>query len=142
VDPGSSGGSDSYTNPDFRQRGGGLIRIDASRTVQMDGLLTADGQYVAGDRGGGAGGGIYIRCRTFAGSGVIRARGADAGTTVNSGGGGGGRIAVWRLWHNWTGDLSWPTSVTNGLYGSPTAQIGTLFWGEMKVPRGTTFIIR
>jgi hypothetical protein len=141
INPGGSGGSDSYTNPDFRQAGGGLIRIEADRTVQIDGVLTADGQYTAGDRGGGAGGGIHITCKTFAGSGVIRARGANAGTTSNSGGGGGGRIAVYRMYHQWTGDLSWPSSVTNGLYGGTAAQPGTLVWGQIKAA-GTVMVIR
>ena len=99
LSPGSGGGgtSDGIS-------GGGLIRIEASGTVTLDGTLSANGgsdnyagSNVAG--GGGSGGGIYVLCTAFSGggSGILRANGADGDTysAYTGGGGGGGRIAIW-----------------------------------------------
>ena len=93
VDPGSGGGR--VVND---ANGGGLVHVEASGTVQLDGIITANGQSdTGGDRsGGGSGGGIYIRCLHFAGNGSLSANGANQ-LTWSGGGGGGGRIAVWML---------------------------------------------
>ena len=76
--------------------GGGLVRIEASGYVLINGTIGANGQngnnltYVYG----GSGGGVSIACHTFASTnGVIGAGGGNGGT-VNAAGGGGGRIAV------------------------------------------------
>ena len=81
--------------------GGGVVYIEATGRLQVDGTITADGELKASG-GGGAGGTIYLRGATFAGgtTGVLTAKGADAynnngAYSVNSGAGGGGRIAVW-----------------------------------------------
>jgi hypothetical protein len=78
--------------------GGGVVRIQASGTVTVNGTVSANGgngiHYAAG---GGSGGSIYISCSTFDGSGgTIRANGGSppADATLYSGAGGGGRIAV------------------------------------------------
>lgn len=88
--PGSPGGLGSP----YPECGGGLIRIDAANLF-LDGYLTANAG--AGNRNGGSsGGGIFVRCSAFAGSGVLRANGsAGSNITMPSGGGAGGRIAVW-----------------------------------------------
>ena len=74
--------------------GGGLIRVEATGLVTVNGTVTANGQSLANYAGGGSGGGIYIQCLTFTGtSGVFSANGGNS--VFNSGpGGGGGRIAV------------------------------------------------
>ena len=90
--PGSSGG---YANGVVCSFGGGLVRIEAGE-VQADGTITANGER-KDYPGSGAGGGIFIRSRTFTGgsNAIMRATG---GNYASSGGGigGGGRIAVWR----------------------------------------------
>ncbi len=78
--------------------GGGVIRIAADGHVRIDGILSANGEsgILPGSRpsGGGAGGSVWISCRTFAGmNGVVQADGG-AGLSDNSGGGGGGYIAL------------------------------------------------
>ncbi len=77
--------------------GGGVIWIEIERTMQLSGILNADGTHHRSNAGGGSGGGILIsaedvRATTNA---VISARGGS-GDSSHGGGGGGGRIAVWR----------------------------------------------
>lgn len=142
VQPGSSGGGGNAVAY-MGARGGGLIRVEAGDTIRVDGTLTAnagraDTDYAGGHYGGGgAGGGIYLRCRTFAGSsnGVLRANGGDSGWVTLCGAGGGGRIAVWRIYHQYQGSYS----VTNGIgnttgTGGNNAEVGTMFWGQIPVP--------
>jgi RHS repeat-associated protein len=74
--------------------GGGLIRIVA-QTLQLDGVIRADGATSTSDccAGGGSGGGIRIDVGTLSGAGQITANGG--GGALSSGGGGGGRIAIY-----------------------------------------------
>ncbi len=89
--PGSGGGSSRYS-PHRGGNGGGVVRIEASGTVRVDGTITACGENNPHDRSGaGSGGGIYINCDTLEGSGLIKAHG---GTSQHGGAGGGGRIVV------------------------------------------------
>ncbi len=96
--PGSGGGclkADSHGG-----RGGGLIHIEASGDVSLDGTLIADGEALPGDKSGdnyqngaGSGGAINLTCRSINGAGTLSAKG---GTAANDfcGDGGGGRIAI------------------------------------------------
>ncbi|NLF21661.1 MAG: hypothetical protein GX590_00705, partial [Lentisphaerae bacterium] len=73
--------------------GGGAVRIESTGTVVVDGWIIADGANALRYSGGGSGGGIWISCRQFGGTGgLIRANGGARGD--EGGGGGGGRIAV------------------------------------------------
>ncbi|OGV61665.1 MAG: hypothetical protein A2498_06115 [Lentisphaerae bacterium RIFOXYC12_FULL_60_16] len=79
--------------------GGGMVRIQASGTVTMDGVVTADGGTGSPHGGGGSGGAIFISCRAFGGNttGTMKANGGNATwhSSIQYGGGaGGGRIAV------------------------------------------------
>ncbi len=90
---GMGGGYGNSTNWDGGD-GGGRIRIVAA-TLNLDGVIRADGFDAGegtGNGGGGAGGSIYLTLGTFAGAGVVSADGAKAGSM--GGAGGGGRIAV------------------------------------------------
>jgi hypothetical protein len=102
VLPGSSGGA-AHPYTVKGGSGGGAVRLEASGQVRVDGLVTANGEDVntAPDNtcGGGAGGSVYITCRTFAGSNAaFRAWGGYGsyyfGIPGRGGGGGGGRIAI------------------------------------------------
>jgi len=86
VDPGSGG--DAVTGG--RGCGGGLVWINASGSVVVNGAIRADGQYA---QGAGSGGGIYLDAQQFSGSGAIHAHGGSS--DIYGGGGGGGRIAIW-----------------------------------------------
>ena len=93
----------------------------------------------------GSGGGIYISCRTFTGSGTLAADGLGADKWVG-GVGGGGRIAVLRLRHTFTGTASATNGfITNPFLGFPHgmdgAEPGTIFWGTIP-ESGTIFCIR
>ena len=95
--------------------GGGVVRIDATGTVTVNGTVTAAGQDCAGyrvyntggsNKGGGSGGSVYITCGRFAGtSGTVNAAGGGGRIVLSSSGtytignaicgaGGGGRIAI------------------------------------------------
>ena len=103
---------DSYTAPSWpgsgtggghlngNAHGGGLVQIDATGQVLVNGLIDVRGtdSTLSGHAGGGSGGGVLIKCQTFGGSnGAIQ---ADGGTCILSGswwyggGGGGGGIAI------------------------------------------------
>jgi hypothetical protein len=94
--PGSGGGGD-YDN--LGGHGGGVVWIDASGEVQLDGTILVNAVNGSQYNGGGSGGSILIYSGTFRGAatGSLRAEGGDRGTAYpgSLGGGGGGRIAVW-----------------------------------------------
>lgn len=77
--------------------GGGAIRLVVDSTLNVSGVISANGSsdIQKWDCGGGSGGSIYITCFSIAGAGILRARGGDADTkTTQGGGGGGGRISI------------------------------------------------
>jgi hypothetical protein len=97
---GSGGGMQSDTRrwPGPAGHGGGLIWIQASGDVTLDGTLRANGQTNTAYNGAGSGGGILVQAAgkfTGAPGSLLIARGGSA-STYNAGGAGGGRIAVWR----------------------------------------------
>lgn len=83
--------------------GGGVIRIDATGTVKVDGRVSADALdcflYESyGYACAGAGGSVQVNCRMIAGTGQVSARGGrSSGNERNLGRsapGGGGRVAI------------------------------------------------
>lgn len=93
ICPGSGGGN--YYLQVVYGAGGGAVRIDATGTITIDGVVTANGGNGNGStQGAGSGGSIYLTCATFGGStgGILRANGGSDASLA--GGGGGGRIAV------------------------------------------------
>lgn len=93
--PGSSGGGAPNDGGYAGGRGGGLIWIQASSTITVNGAVSANGENGGYWAGGGAGGGIYITSTLLAGdaTGLISANGG-AGGAGGMGGGGGGRVAL------------------------------------------------
>ena len=90
IHAGSGGGNYSLN---LGGSGGGVLRIESSGTVTVDGTVSANGLNGGNNSGGGAGGGVYIACDVFAGNGgTVRADGGD--TASSAGNGGGGRISV------------------------------------------------
>ena len=104
--------------------------------------MTADGANGASLQGAGAGGGIYLACRTFAGAGAITARGGVGG--LYSGSGGGGRIAVaYADTNNWSGTLSYAAgSVNGGTGGNANGTAGTIVWTYAPPPTGVLMMLR
>ena len=133
-----SGGSGRGQTANIGGSGGGLVRIEAVDRVTLNGLLSANGQG-SSYAGSGSGGGIYIRCKRFAGSnGLMNAMGGSAGA---GGGGGGGRIAVSRE-RDLTSppDTTWTNSVAGGS-GGYTGSVGTIYFGS-PAPSGSVFKLR
>lgn len=143
--------------------GGGTIWLRTSEAVTVNGTLTANGS--SSGMGGAAGGSIFIDCRSLDGSGALRADGGSStDSSLRTGGGGGGRIAVWtrvtpaareRILRNDTRGVillealetfSGTTSVTNGAghnSGIPEeySQPGTVVFLTLP-PSGTVLAIR
>jgi len=57
--------------------GGGILIVNVSQEVKVDGTMSADGQPGSGPAGGGAGGSILILTDHFDGSGNIQVSGFD-----------------------------------------------------------------
>ena len=82
--PGSGGGSASAGH------GGGVVFVDASASITVDGTISANGGYSSGG-GGGGGGSVHLSAPTLGGSGSVQTLGGNSGSY---GGGGGGRIVI------------------------------------------------
>ena len=103
--PGSSGAANDQS---YGGDGGGVVRIEATGAVTVNGSILADGRNAASYGGNGsgsshgqpgAGGSIWITCGTISGSGTIRAAGGGgdnplALSSVPAAPAGGGMIAI------------------------------------------------
>ena len=139
VQCGSSGGGSANH---LGGSGGSLIWLEASGTVTLDGTLNADGGNGGTYGSGGSGGGIYVTCPRFGGSGSLTADGGDGGTDDRTGGGGGGRICITRV--SAVGEAV-TTSVEGGsdseVSGSKDGEPGTVVWTALP-KAGTILLIR
>ena len=136
ISPGSGAGGSPKSPPTVGSPGGGLVRIVATGTVTLNGIISATGSNKVNYAGSGSGGGIFVTCRALEGStsGVMRANGG--GTVGSKGAGGGGRIAVITKHDSFTGEvpnsyIAYPGS-TNGCITvnagpSGTASNGTFY---------------
>ena len=100
---GSGGGTGGTTNSGAA--GGGLMNINVSGTLTVNGTISANGMipnYPAG--GGGSGGGVFLSAGTLAGSGLISANGAS-GDLPYGGGGGGGTVQISFGTNQFTGSM-------------------------------------
>jgi hypothetical protein len=120
--------------------GGGVVWIEASDRIVVDGTVSADGvsSTLDGRGGGGAGGGILLWSPGgFTGTGFLRARGGNGYSGI-CGSGGGGRIAVWNgpLKRSEYGPLI--TGSTNAVILAGLRQSLHSFSGTVDVATGTT----
>lgn len=110
--PGGSGGPPSGLGGN----GGGFLRLIVNGTLQLDGIISAQGVTSGNtNSGGGSGGSITVNAGTISGAGTISVNGG-AGNGTGGGGGGGGRIAVNYNTNSFTGNLT--------AYGGPGANYG------------------
>jgi hypothetical protein len=99
TDPGSGGGDGYNANGAMGGHGGGVVRIEATGDMTIDGAVDANGENgrintSSYQSGGGSGGAIFMMCETFGGAGGrLEAKGGNGGGTLG-GSGGGGRISV------------------------------------------------
>ena len=91
---GSGGGHSSGATASSPGSGGGLVWINATNSIVIDGQITSNGAPGGIDNsiaiGGGSGGSVILMSRTLDGGGVVQANGGDGGTGGEGGGGGGG----------------------------------------------------
>lgn len=96
--PGSGGNSSGYGDAGSA---GGVISVEAQGALTVDGTINADGRFgwYANDKASsGSGGTIFLSGKTFAGSGILSAKGGPgyhSAANTSAAAGGGGRIAVW-----------------------------------------------
>ena len=119
--------------------GGGMIRIQATGSVIVNGRISANALDSARNAGAGAGGSIFITCGTFAGTaGTIEAMGGNVPPKDDGGGsGGGGRIAL--VFDKAAQRKQPPVTVrfsAAGGKGLRPGEPGTLFLSEADILRG------
>lgn len=121
---GSSGGI-GYHSTSYGGNGGGIIHLNVTGRLFVDGQITSDG--APGPElasGGGSGGSIWAFVNEIAGYGRIAADGGD-GYQDNSnpgGGGGGGRVAIYYHINSTMSDFTYDTF--GGAAGSANAEPG------------------
>lgn len=137
---GSGGGSSSSSgNAQYGGgAGGGAIRLEVGGTLNLQGVINADGLNGVTtwyDSGGGAGGGVHVAAASIVGSGTISARGGNGGASYNpgGGGGGGGRIGIFSC----NTSLPLGNILVNGGEGGGSAGhdggVGSIFFGASTV---------
>ncbi len=156
--PGSGGSGNSATVKGGN--GGGVVRIEASGTVTLEGTIKAnaksDGMLqsqdplaydedtvgrVGSDTAGGSGGSVCLLCRTITGAGAITAKGGMS-TSSTSGTGGGGRIAVWFRNDTTSGAVTPDVSGGKDSRNPPNqADSGTVVWQNLPAS-GTMIQVR
>jgi len=103
ISPGSGGGAYS---PSVGGAGGGAIWLSVKGTLQVVGVISANGGNGSGSGGGGgSGGSIWLAVGTLSGSGSITANGGNGAAAIG-GGGGGGRIYIPCSVNAFTGTIS------------------------------------
>jgi hypothetical protein len=122
VDFGSGGGS-GVNHLTGGSAGGGAVRLSVGGILNLDGTISANGDYGWQDNsGGGSGGSIWISASSFSGAGLLSAFGGN-GDLWNGGGGGGGRIAICSPTNLFAGF----TNVSGG-FGAVNGSPGTIFF--------------
>jgi len=98
---GSGGGNTSSGGTGGR--GGGLLQLDVTNLLTLQGSISSNGQGGVNGGGGGSGGAVSINVQHIIGSGNVSVSGGNA--TNGGGGGGGGRvIMIVQKSNNFTGD--------------------------------------
>ncbi|XP_033640829.1 uncharacterized protein LOC117301055 [Asterias rubens] len=111
-------------------RGGGLIWMNVTDTIEIDGQVTANGGSADGNGGGGgSGGSVWVYCHTIKGYGRFALNGGDGSThpTSPGSGGAGGRLAMYFVnnetasgfnYHSRGGQAGHPNLAENGGAGT------------------------
>ncbi len=140
LDPNTGSGGGGGTQYGVGGHGGGLVRIDATGTLTLNGLITANGGGAAGyPSGGGSGGGVRLECWRVdsTSTGIIQAIGGNGGTPgdARGGRGGGGRIVI--QYNPLAQQTLGPPAIRLAAYGAATgaayaAEAGTLFISDQQ----------
>jgi len=104
--PGSGGGNGvTFQNVLSGGAGGGALQLSVAGTLELDGVISANGTAGIQEGGGGAGGSLVLKLGQWLGSGALSANGG-AGSLPAGGGGGGGVVAVYFATNLFTGAIS------------------------------------
>jgi len=97
IEPTTFGSGGGYDQDAFRAggAGGGAIRLTVGGVLTVNGSLTADGTNGVNESGGGSGGSVWVNVKELLGNGTVSANGGTSGNTSVSGGGAGGRLAIY-----------------------------------------------
>ena len=97
----SGAGGCSHNYNTYGPQGGGVVRLDITGGIVLNGAIRANATERSNYCGGAAGGTVLIVCETLTGGGTVEVKGGPGGVenskasnNYNGGGGGGGRIAV------------------------------------------------
>lgn len=115
------------------KRGGGLVWLETSRRMDLNGNVTAKGADWANYKGAGSGGSIFLRCGSCLSgtNGTISANGGNGGGLGGSGGG--GRVAVY--YRDMDANCAITAEALGGTYSSDTnfwGQAGSTYWHQIK----------
>jgi hypothetical protein len=117
---GAGAGSQTASAP-----GGGALELSVTGTLEMDGLISANGAAPTNEAGGGgSGGSIELNAGILSGTGSILANGAS-GDLPDGGGGGGGRIELNFTSNRFTGVLQAHGGPGFVAGGAGTIQVGS-----------------
>lgn len=162
--PGSSGSSSGWAGYPGGGFGGGVVRIDATGTVTVNGAITAvGGEFLRGSErgwdGSGAGGSVLIHCERFKGAnGVVSVRGGDYKAHMEAGkifgpnnspknpifalNGSGGRIAIhYNPQSQQAGDVvGMEVDASSGSILYPAKEVNTDYGRHNQAEMGTVYL--
>ena len=116
-----SGGGTGYNGGRDGGDGGGLVILNASGTVDIDGTITADGNWYDDYAGGGGGGGIKISANIIDLDAAANITATGTNATLGGGGGGGGCILLEYITSN---NITYSDVSMNGGTGASGAENG------------------
>jgi len=135
-----SGGGSGYSWNAPGGAGGGSVRLNVTGTIYMSGpsTVSANGENTYSEGGGGAGGSVWVICKSLRSSSsasAIQANGGVGGNSSSSpnkwgGSGGGGRVAVYASdQRNYYGTIEAKagTATTSVLVSASGYHMGTIF---------------
>ena len=135
TDRGSGGGAASIAS--LGSAGGGAIHLTTLGSIQIDGIISANGNNAAATgAGGGSGGSVWLTAGKFSGNGIISANGGNG--NGNGGGGGGGRIALTYGTNYFSGMLAarGGSGINRGGAGTIYTKANSNYVGELVIDNG------
>lgn len=136
LEPNEMGSGGGTSDDGQGGAGGGLIKLEVTGAVEVQGRITASGESSSyRQTGGGSGGGIHIVASRISGTGVILANGGSVYRNDGGGAGGGGRIALYASdAYDFTGSVTASNGDTDGYYGGA----GTVYLQTGNLPGDLT----
>lgn len=117
-----SGGGKAGSGSGLGGAGGGAIKVVATGTLTINGILAANGKdgTMGYSAGGGSGGSLWVAAGTIAGAGTVAANGGSYGSGGGGGGAGGRIYFTYSSANNFTGTLyaTAGSGFVNGTRGS------------------------